>query len=460
MIPPAPRNALYGGTPVQGIPSDPLIINACLTGNVSTREASPHIPIHVDEIVEDGLAVLAAGATMLHVHARDADGQPTWRPEVFARIFEGIRHHCPDAILVATTSGRLHGSLEKRTAVLELDGKAKPDMASLTLGSLNFPTQASINAPETIQALCTRMRERGITPELEIFDLGMLNYGYYLQRKGFLPKTCYINLLLGSLNSIPGRVEDLASLAREIPRHWIWAGAGIGRYQLAINSAALLMGGHVRVGLEDNAYYDHPGRVPATNRALVERIVRLAGEFGRPIARCDSVRQQLHLDDPGNWNATQTTIRKIRAEDMAAAMNLLAKWNMAPLQASANIPDPERDRLEQTNTFVAILDGQLVGVASWLRIDPIRAETASFAVAPEHIGCGIGQKLQEARLAEMRDKGIRHIRTEADRPDVIRWYIEKFGYRITGTNPKKHAFSRAECDHWTVLELHLESGPA
>jgi len=449
------HGALYGGVPPQGISTDPLIINVCLTGNVPTKAISPHLPVSVEEIVEDAAAVLEAGASMLHIHARAADGSPAWQPEIYGRIFEGIRRHYPEAILVATTSGRLHGTLQKRTAAFDLDGSARPDMASLTLGSLNFPTQASLNAPDTIQALCMHMRERGITPELEVFDLGMLNYGFYLQRKGFLPHTCYVNLLLGSLGAVPGRVLDLANLVREIPRDWVWAAAGIGRYQLAMNTAALLMGGQVRVGLEDNAYYNYAKRDAATNRGLVERIVRLAQEFERPIASCHEARLKLRLGDPENWNATQVLIRKMRVEDTAPAIALLAQWNMAPVQASPSIPQSECDHLELDNTFVAILRNKLVGVASWLRIDATRAETVGLAVDREFIGCGVGQKLQEARIAEMRDGGIVQVRTEADRPDVIRWYIDKFGYRIVGTHQKKHAFGLAEQDRWTVLELQL-----
>ncbi len=449
------HGALYGGVPPQGIPADPLIINVCLTGNVPTKETSPHLPVSVDEIIEDAAAVLEAGASMLHIHARSPDGNPAWQPEIYGRIFEGIRRQHPDAILVATTSGRLHGSFEKRAAVLDLEGDAKPDMASLTLGSLNFPMQASLNAPETIQALCTRMRMRGITPELEAFDLGMLNYGFYLRRKGFLPHTCYINLMLGSLGTMPGRVLDLANLVREIPREWIWAAAGIGSYQLAMNSAAILMGGQVRVGLEDNHFYNYAKREAATNLKLVERIVRLAGEFGRPVASCLETRTRLRLDDPGNWHATQVLVRKMQSADTAAAIALLAQWGMAPVAASSATPHPERDRLELDNTFVALLQDRLIGVASWLPIDATRAETASLAVDKEYIGCGVGQKLQEARIAEMRSKGIATVHTEADRPEVIRWYMDKFGYRIVGTNPKKHAFGSAEHSYWTVLELSL-----
>lgn len=449
------HGALYGGAPPPGIPVDPVIINVCLTGNVPTKETSPHLPVSVEEIVNDAIAVLESGASMLHIHARTPDGSPAWQPEIYGRIFEGIRCHQPEAILVATTSGRQHADLEKRSAVLTLDGAAKPDMASLTLGSMNFPAHSSVNSPETMQALCKLMRERGITPELEAFDLGMLNYAFYLQRKGFLPETCYVNLLLGSLGTVPGRVLDLVNLAREIPSDWLWAGAGIGRYQLAMNNAALLLGGHVRVGLEDNPCYDFVECEAATNQGLVERVVGLARNLGRPIATCGETRRKLRLDDSGNWAATQVIIRKITNDDVGPAMELLSKWNMVPVQASAAIAQPERDHLDMDNTFVACLQDKVVGVASWLPIDALRAETASLAVDPEVIGCGIGYKLQESRLAEMRSKGIRHVRTETDRPDVIRWYVTKFGYRITGTNPKKHAFSLAERDHWTVLELDL-----
>jgi len=151
------------------------------------------------------------------------------------------------------------------------------------------------------------MRERGILPELEVFDLGMLNYAFYLQRKGLLPRDCYVNLMLGSLGTVPGRMLDLANLVREIPRNWTWAAAGIGRYQLPVNTAAILMGGHVRVGLEDNPYYDYATREPASNRQLVERLVRLARELGRPVATGDEIRARLKPASRDNWAATRAT---------------------------------------------------------------------------------------------------------------------------------------------------------
>lgn len=448
-------SALYEGVAPSGIGNEPLIINVCLTGNVLTRENAPHLPVTTSQIVEDALAAVESGASMLHIHARDSEGQPEWRPEPYACIFEHIRKHDRDVVLVATTSGRMHGTIEKRAAVLELDGDAKPDMASLTLSSLNFPKTASINAPETIQQLALRMRERNILPELEAFDLGMLNYAFYLRRKGILPYHCYINLLLGSLGSMPGRVLDLAYLVREIPTSWTWGAAGIGRYQLAMNAAAIIMGGNVRVGLEDNPYMDYQDMVPASNVALVERTARIARELGRPISSTIQTRKRLRLGQRENWSATQPEIRRMEEKDLPEVMALLAKWNMAPLSRTETGVTPERDHIEVANTFVAILQNKLVGVASFLLIDDQHAETASLAVDPDYLGCGIGYELQQKRLDEMRAMGIRHVRTEADRPQVIRWYIDKFGYRVGGQIAKRHDFGDSGRGQWTLLELKL-----
>jgi uncharacterized protein (DUF849 family) len=340
------NSALYGGNPPQGTGTQSLIINVCLSGNITNKSINPHVPGNLQEITENAAQVIEAGASMLHIHAYDTDGKPDWKAESFGRIFESIRADYPEVVLVATTSGRLHKDFERRAAVLDLDGSAKPDMASLTLGSLNFPEHASLNEPDMIQRLCRRMRDKGIMPELEAFDLGMINYAFYLQRKGLLPLQCYINLLLGSLGSVPGRVLDLAHLVREIPREWNWAAAGVGRYQLAMNTAAITMGGNVRVGLEDNPFYDYTKRQPASNVALVERLVRISTELGRPIATQNETRIRLKLGDAGNWAATSSVISKMLPTQMDDAMALLGKWNMAPKKASEAIPNPERDKLD------------------------------------------------------------------------------------------------------------------
>jgi len=452
--------SLYDGVPPSGISATPLIINACLTGNVLHRDTSPHLPMSVEQIVEDGLRAVEHGASMLHVHARDERGEPEWRPEPYARIFEGIRRHAPDAVLIATTSGRQHGSFEKRSAVLDLDGDSRPDMASLSMGSMNFPGTASVNAPETIRQLAMRMKEKNILPELEVFDLGMLNYAFYLRRKGMLPMDCYVNFLLGSLGSVPGRVLDLCNLTREIPASWTWGAAGIGRYQLAVNTAAILLGGNVRVGLEDSPFMDYRDMEQASNPALVARVARIAGELGRPVSTPAQTRARLGIGNEENWKATEIRIRPMVEEDTPEVRGLLAQWNMEPKNATRTGVRPERDHIEVGNTFVAILRDRLVGVGSFLMIDDGHAETASLAVSPDLLGCGIGFRLQERRLEEMRARGVRHVRTEADRPGVIRWYIEKFGYRKTGTIPKRHAFGDSSRSHWTLLELDLDAPTA
>jgi len=277
---------------------EPLIINVCLTGAVSTKEENPNLPVSLEEMIEDALQVLCSGASMLHIHGREPDGTPSWRPERVAPVFEAIRKEHPHAVLVATTTGRMFSDFEHRASVLELEGRAKPDMASLTLGSMNFPKAASVNSPQTIQRLARRMRERGIRPEIEIFEAGMLHYARYLVRKGFLPPFCYTNFLLGSLGTSPARVLDLALLVRDLPEDWIWAAAGIGKYQLSMNGAAVVMGGHVRVGLEDNLFFDQQKQVVATNKMLVKRVVRIAEALGRRIATQEEARAALRLDAP------------------------------------------------------------------------------------------------------------------------------------------------------------------
>lgn len=271
---------------------EPLIINACLTGVVNKIGMSK-TPISVSEIVENACAVVEAGATILHCHARDEQGANTWDPEVFGRIFTGIRKFYPEVVLCATCSGRVENTFETRSAVLFLDGDAKPDMGSLTLGSMNFITGPSINSPEMIQKLANAMQENGVAPEMEVFDHGMLNYGLFLAERGVLKPPYYVNVLLGSLGTIPARAEDLCTMTRDIPDDWIWAGAGIGKFQLPVNMMSIAMGGHVRVGLEDNVYFDYNKQTLASNEDLVKRLVRVADELMRPVSTIRQTRTRL-----------------------------------------------------------------------------------------------------------------------------------------------------------------------
>lgn len=148
-------------------------------------------------------------------------------------------------------------------------------------------------------------------------------------------------------------------------------------------------------------------------------------------------------------------VRKMRQDDLPGALRVLTLWNMAPRPPSAEIPDPERSTIEIANAFVAEAEGRIVGTCSYFLLGDGWAETASLAVEREPRFAGIGVQLQQARLDEMRRRGVRRVRTETDRPATIRWYIGRFGYRIVGTNPKKHAFGLPDVDHWTVLELDL-----
>jgi uncharacterized protein (DUF849 family) len=171
-------------------------------------------------------------------------------------------------------------------------------MASLTLGSLNFPKQASVNAPATIQGLAERMRERGIVPEWEVFDFGMLDYASYLRGRGLLLDPAYVNLLLGSLGTLAATPLNLALLVERLPAGATWAATGVGRFQLAVNRLAIAMGGHVRVGLEDNLWFDDARTDLATNPRLVERLVRVARAMGREPATPDQVRERLGIARP------------------------------------------------------------------------------------------------------------------------------------------------------------------
>lgn len=258
----------------------PVIINAALTGMVPQRKDSPHIPLTPDEIVVDARRCVDAGASILHLHARDAHGAPTYRAEVFAEIIAGVREACPEALISASCSGRVHNEFWQRSAVLDL----APDFASLTLGSLNFPTQPAINSPEMIQSLATAMNERDIIPEWELFDLGMAEYAHYLIRKGFLRPPFYANLLLGSLGALSATPENLCRMVAALPAGTTWSATGIGRFQWQVHCLALAMGGHLRIGLEDALYYDWQTKALATNAGLIDRAVRVARGMGREIA--------------------------------------------------------------------------------------------------------------------------------------------------------------------------------
>jgi 3-oxoadipate:acetyl-CoA acetyltransferase len=278
--------------------TDELIVNLAPTGMVPTRADSPHVPLTPEEVAADVRRCADAGASIVHLHPRDDAGRPTQDPATFASFIRAVRAAAPDIVVCATTSGRIDPELSGRVAVLDLDGDVRPEMASLTLGSMNFPAQASVNAPSTIVGLATRMRDRGIVPEWEVFDLGMLDYATYLRTKGLLGDPVYVNLLLGSLGTVQATPFNLALAVERLPAGATWAATGVGRYQAPMNRLAIAMGGHVRVGLEDNLWWDDERTELATNPRLVERLVRIGRAMGREPATPAFVRERLGIPPP------------------------------------------------------------------------------------------------------------------------------------------------------------------
>jgi len=238
---------------------------------VPTKSETPHVPISPSEIIEQTHEAYEIGITIAHLHARDSDAAPTYRKSVYQEIFEGVRKHCPDLIICGSSSGRNVPELEKRSEVIEL----KPDMCSLTLSSLNFQHQASTNAPDTILGLASKMKEYGVVPELECFDLGMINYGMYLIKKNLIEGPFYWNLLFGNIAGMQANFSHMGTAIREIPADHYISLAGLGANQLTINGASIALGYGVRVGLEDNIWFDHKGGKLATNNELLLRLHEL-----------------------------------------------------------------------------------------------------------------------------------------------------------------------------------------
>ena len=273
-----------------------LIINFTPTGMIPTKNMTRHVPITVCEIVEDVHRAVEIGITMVHLHARDeATGEPTYRADTYEKIITGIRSYAKELIICVSLSGRNFSEFEQRAEPLRLDGEAKPDMGSLTLSSLNFNHVVSVNSPEMIVALGEEMKSRGILAELEAFDAGMINYAKYLERKGILRPPHYFNLILGNVACAQADLLHSAIMTRDLPENSYWSLGGIGNAQLMMNSIAVAVGGGVRVGLEDNIWYD-PGRTRlAANADLIRRIHNLAEANERKVMPSGNLRKLLNL---------------------------------------------------------------------------------------------------------------------------------------------------------------------
>lgn len=272
-----------------------LLINAALTGMKHRKNDNPNLPVTPAEIADAALEAAELGAAIVHLHAREANEDPTPDASVYAEIISRIREKNSDLIICVTTSGRNWQELEKRSAVLDLSGHVKPDMASLTMGSMNFPVQASINTPQAIQFLARQMFDRKIKPELEIFDLGMLDYTKYLIRKGFLRQPVYCNVMLGSLGTMNASESHLQYLVMQLPVFSTWSAAGLGKSHSAVQEMAAVMGGGIRTGLEDCLYLDINKKVRAKNSDWIRKAIDQAIRNNRELATPDDVRSWLEL---------------------------------------------------------------------------------------------------------------------------------------------------------------------
>lgn len=279
--------------------SEDLIVNFVPTGMVATREDHPGLPTTPDEIAGSVREACGLGITMVHLHARDAAGRSTLDPAMYAETIRAIRSFAPDLVVCVSLSGRGGAAIERRLAPLDLEGDAKPDMGSWTPGSLNFAREASVNSPGDVAALAARMRERGILPEIEIFDAGMINAVRYFERKGLLRAPHYANIILGNLFSAQADLLLAGALVRDLPAGTLWSMGGIGAAQLPANTMAIAAGGGIRVGLEDNLFWDAARTRRATNRELLERALEVAGRLGRGPMAPRELRERLGLA-PGN----------------------------------------------------------------------------------------------------------------------------------------------------------------
>jgi 3-keto-5-aminohexanoate cleavage enzyme len=269
-----------------------LIITAAITGSRITRDATPYIPIKPDEIITSAIQCWDAGAAIVHLHVRDPNtGLGTPDLGLFRQVVEPLRERT-DLVLCLTTSG-IPGrnlSVEERLQPLELE----PELASFDAGSINLGGSVFINTPEFLEGAARIMRQKGVKPELEIFDVGMMVTCLSMRDKGNLEEPLHFQFVLGTPWGSPATPKSLLHLYEYLPEHSTWSVIGIGKGHLPMAMMGLIMGGHIRVGMEDNIYYRR-GILARSNAQFVERIVRIATEYGREVATPAEAREILRL---------------------------------------------------------------------------------------------------------------------------------------------------------------------
>jgi 3-keto-5-aminohexanoate cleavage enzyme len=275
---------------------DPLVITCAPVGAEVRPDQTPYLPYTPQLLGETARAVQEAGGSILHVHCRNDDGSNTHSIERFAKAYEAIRAQS-DLIVQFSTGGAIGMTPHERASVLEL----RPEMATLTCGSVNFGDEIFENSFPIMRSILKKMNEYGVRPELEIFDKGHIANARKLARERLLSFPQHVDLVLGVPGGLEATVQNLADLVDDLPAGCTWSVAGIGRQQLPMAMTAIAMGGHVRVGLEDNLYYSR-GRL-ARNEELVARVARIAAEAGRPVATPNQARKLLGLPVPNAGEA-------------------------------------------------------------------------------------------------------------------------------------------------------------
>jgi 3-keto-5-aminohexanoate cleavage enzyme len=266
-----------------------LIITAALTGAEVTREQQPALPITPDEIAAAAHACAQAGASIVHVHARKPDGSPTQDRETYRQIIDAVRARC-DVIVQVSTGGAVGMTPQERLAPVTL----KPEMATLSMGTVNFGGDVFMNHPADMEIFAAAMREHGVKMELEVFDSGMLTTAHRWLKKGLISTPLHFDFVLGIAGAMAGTPEALMYLRSQLPEGATWTVAGIGAAQLPLATLAIVLGGHVRVGFEDNVYY-RKGELATSNAQLVARIARLSAELDRAVATPQEARKILGI---------------------------------------------------------------------------------------------------------------------------------------------------------------------
>src|ERR1035437_9628728 len=266
-----------------------LIITAALTGAEVTRQQQPVLPISPDEIAIAVEECVKAGAAIVHLHARNADGSPTQDKETYRRIIAAVRARC-DVIIQVSTGGAVGMTAAERIAPVSL----KPEMATLSMGTVNFGDDVFMNHPANMEIFLRAMQEHGVKPELEIFDTGMITTVRRWLKKGLLTAPLHFDFVLGVPGGMAGTPEALMYMKSQLPAGCTWTVAGIGAAQLPLGTLAIVLGGHVRVGFEDNIFY-RKDELAHSNAQLVARLARISVELGRALATPDEARAILDM---------------------------------------------------------------------------------------------------------------------------------------------------------------------